>query len=279
MWLLEILIDGCNKLVNDLYTEFVAAINVCFSSQIVDSVLNMPIVKTSCAATSYISTLFCGVLGAKHIVTTYMLETDGDKDMNPLQFLVKSSISTAVIQSSNFIFTYANKLSVLACKYIVGDTSFTVADLNNNDNVTLLIGTKLVGGIYNCIFFVSTMIIIIKSVLRVAELVAMKVLLPLFSCDIMTASRKRWNTFIFSMFVTVFGYIIQVLMMNLGFRLYMYTENKYSLILALGILIFAIKAPKFLERYIYATGIGQSAGRFGQTAMYLMPQILRLSRR
>lgn len=279
MWLLEILIDGCNKLVTDLYTEFVAAINVCFSSQIVDSVLNMPIVKTSCAATSYISTLFSGVLGAKHIVTTYMLETDGDKDMNPLQFLVKSSIAIAVIQSANFIFTYANKLSVLACKYIVGDTSFTVADLNNNDNVTLLIGTKSVGGIYNCIFFVSTMIIIIKSVLRVAELVAMKVLLPLFSCDIMTASRERWNTFIFSMFVTVFGYIIQVLMMNLGFRLYMYPENKYSLLLALGFLIFAIKAPKFLERFLYSTGIGQSAGRLGQTAMYLMPQILRLSRR
>lgn len=273
MWLLETLISGSNNIILSVWTEFFSFIETFFNGDVVLNVLKMSAVETAASVTTGLSTVFLGILGGKHIVSTYILETDGDKDMDPLQFLVKTSVAIAMIQISNFLTVYLIKLSQLVCKEIIADNAYTILEMQNVSDLTYKVMNTQVAPIYVLVFAICLLILLVKAAIRIAEIAAMKVLLPLFCCDIITPSRERWNTFIVSYLITIFGYILQLLLLNLSFKVFVLAENSSSLIMALGCLFFSIKAPKFLERFVYSTGLGQSVG---SSAIYMAPQLLRL---
>lgn len=275
---IDIYIQGVNETFTEMMNSFFSLIQSFFAGDFVLNALSMNSVSRASSVIGGVSTIFLGVLGGKHIITTYVLETDGDKDMDPLQYLVKVSMAVALIQSSRLLVEYLIKMSNLLCDEILGDELYAFADwsaLFGQDYAKLarlLVSRKTVS-LYVIGMSICILILLVKAAIRIAEIVVMSVLFPLFACDIVTPSRERWNTFFISYMVTIFGYIIQLFMVNLGLRIYLAAENNTSLILAYGCLFFAIKAPKWLERFCYSTGVGQSVGH---TAMYIAPQLLRM---
>ena len=117
------------------------------------------------------------------------------------------------------------------------------------------------------LFFVS-------AVLRGAEVTLNKVLLPIFAVDMLKANPERWNMFIFQYFISFISYLVQMFCFQMYAILYAhldFTDFRQYLVMVAW-LILCIKAPKTLEKYIYATGTGravsQGASRLGQVVMY-----------
>lgn len=98
--------------------------------------------------------------------------------------------------------------------------------------------------------------------------------LPIFAVDMLKANPERWNMFIFQYFISFISYLVQMFCFQMYAILYShldFTDFRQYLVMV-GWLILCIKAPKTLEKYIYATGTGravsQGASRLGQVVMY-----------
>lgn len=276
MWFIELVVGGTETIVTDLFNALFAYISSFFSGNMVIDLLNNSAVVTANNVVTGISTTFIGVLAAKKIITTYILETDGDSDMDPFQYLVKASISLAMIQMCSPLTKYLIRLSGLAFRAAGGESLYNVTsseEITSLDKASAFVSQRTTSDIYETIFCICIIILMVRGAFRVAEIAAMNVLFPLFACDIITAGRERWNAFFTGFLTTIFGYVIQLLMLNLSLRLYVSADSMYSIVLSVGCLFFSIKSPKWLDKFVYTTGLGQSAGH---SAMYMVPQLLRM---
>lgn len=275
MWFIEAIIDWARETVNIMLTEFFDAIGGYFSGREVIQVLNMDPIKQASRTTTMVATVLLGILGAKHYITTYVLETDGDKEMDPLQYLVKVSVATAIIQSAPFLIVYLISLAQLAYDKLIGNDNYVIVtqeDLLNPDTLYALGVDAAIAIPYLLVMGIGMIILIVRATIRTAELVAMKILLPIFCCNIISPSRELWNTFIFSFLVNIFGYIIQLFSLNISIRMVIRPQSEMAPAIALGFLFFSLKAPKWLERFVYNIGMGGA----GHSAMFMAPQLLRL---
>lgn len=274
-WIIEEFCDGINGLLTLIFDLYFDIIVDFFDGDVIVDVLDNSSVQTAIFFSSTASMVLLGLSAGKNIITTYYLETNGDREMDPLQYLVKVSMVTAVIQGSSFFTKYLLKLTKLLYRSVMEGQlySYLTPDLllDMESYVTKVTTTSILGILFVIIFAICLDIIILKSAIRVAEVVMMNLLLPIFACDMVTPGRERWNNFIMSYITTIFGYIIQIFALNLSLRLYVEAENMNSLLLCLGCLFFSVKAPKWLDKYVYSTGYGSSA----QSALYMIPQMLR----
>lgn len=274
-WIIEEFCDGINRLLTLIFDLYFDTIVDFFDGDIIIDVLDNSSVQTAILFISTASMVLLGLSAGKNIITTYYLETNGDREMDPLQYLVKVSMVTAVIQGSSFFTKYLLKLTKLLYRSVMEGQlySYLTPDLllDMESYVTKVTTMSILGILFVIIFAICLDIIILKSAIRVAEVVVMNVLLPIFACDMVTPGRERWNNFIMSYITTIFGYIIQIFALNLSLRLYVEAENMNSLLLCLGCLFFSVKAPKWLDKYVYSTGYGSSA----QSALYMIPQMLQ----
>ena len=111
------------------------------------------------------------------------------------------------------------------------------------------------------LMLVAIIIFTVVAGLRGGELIFMNLLLPVFALDLLTSSRERWNNFIMGYFTAFFTYGIQILLYNVALKSYAtasYSEPLYF-ITAVTFLIMAIRSPKFLERYLYRSGVSTAA--------------------
>lgn len=274
--MLDLLLNVGNQIINDVWSHCYEYISSFYKNSMVLELFNESYVATAASVTTQVATVFLSVLAVKHILTTYVLETDGDKDMDPLQYLVKVTVSIALIQISPFLMNYLLKLAEKACNAMIGSTNFvlkqelTIPEFLNNAAV------KATGVFVMCIYAIAVIMLLVKACIRIAELCLMKILFPLFACDIVTPSRERWNAFIVSYLITIFGYIIQLFSLNLSIKYYSGAHEMGSIMLSFGLMYFAVKAPKWLEKFCYSSGIGQSIGGVGRSAIYMAPQIMRM---
>lgn len=126
------------------------------------------------------------------------------------------------------------------------------------------------------LFFIFLLILIfmlcLKAVLRGVELALCRILFPLFSISLCGTSRERFNSFLSTYLVTFFGYIIQVFCFEMGLAnvikaLAYTTFDEY--ILAIAWLWFALKTPKWLEKFAYSSGLKNTVGGAARTAFYM----------
>lgn len=278
MWFLDMILNFGNLVINDVWSHCYEYISSFYKNSMIFGLFNESYIAVAADVTTQAATVFLSVLAVKHILTTYVLETDGDKDMDPLQYLVKVTVSIALIQISPFLMNYLLKLAEKASSAMIGSTNFalkqelTIPEFLNNSVV------KATGVLVMCVYAVAMIMLLVKACIRIAELCLMKILLPLFACDIVTPSRERWNAFIVSYLITIFGYIIQLFSLNLSIKYYSGAYEMGSIMLSFGLMYFAVKAPKWLEKFCYSSGIGQSIGGVGRSAIYMAPQIMRLFR-
>lgn len=237
-------------------------------------------VTKACNVTIGIAAIFLILLASKHLFTTYILETDGDSDMDPLQFPVKVAVALALIQMQNFLFHYLLKLSDMLSKEIGG---FIAIDADSLTNINKGLSKMLDSGqlqpnayfIAIFIFQIGIMVLIAKAFFRAVELAIMKILFPFFCCDFVTPGKERWNMFITAYLVTIFGYVVQIFCFKISMMLFIEGDTITTIIGGLALVFFAIKAPKWLEKFTYSSGVGQSAAGAGRTIAMTAVQAVR----
>lgn len=262
----------------DVWESVYRLIEAFFSST--EWITNHTFVKSTCTVTVGVATVFLVLLASKHLFTTYILETDGDSDMDPLQFLVKVSVALAMIQMQNFLFYYLLKIAGMLCYEVTRIISITPVDLSGVTDVAgYLVANNELGSVSGVLLNGAIVIIflglIIKACLRAVELAIMKIMFPLFCCDIVTPSRERWSAFSMAYLITMFGYIIQVFCFKVSIVMFINERSVNGVLEALALGFFALKAPKWLEKFSYSTGAGQSAAGAGRTIAMTAVQAVR----
>lgn len=269
-WLTEMVTGMIGDWITDIVDVFFGVIETIFDSA--ETWLNASEVGLGMTVTLSVANVLVGLLVCKHILDTYILETNGDHDVDPLQVFVNYSISIAMINTGGLFckifLTYAKTLT---------DALITGIPVRFDDiGEAILDLLKLASPITTVLLMVYVIMLIIflfRAILRGAELALMKILFPIFACDYVTQSRERWNAFLMSFFVVIFGYSIQLF----AFRLSVISFLRGSLVnqlYGIGFLWMAITTPKWLEKFVYKSGLGQKVGHGATSAMYVMPRFI-----
>lgn len=201
----------------------------------------------------------------KIVTAGYLLETDYDSDADPFNLLVRIAETVAIITNSGWLFNFL----LNASKDFTTDIIGSVAETGYADQTRSLVSVDL-SGMANmllpylamiALMLVAIIIFTVVAGLRGGELIFMNLLLPVFALDLLTSSRERWNNFIMGYFTAFFTYGIQILLYNVALKSYAtasYSQPLYF-ITAVTFLIMAIRSPKFLERYLYRSGVSTAA--------------------
>lgn len=262
--------DLCEEVFDFLFT-FINGLFIDGEALITETAINSAAIITGDIAVVIIS-----IVVLKNVFSIYILETDGDAEQDPVQQLVKAAIAVALIQSSTYLFNWSlNIANVFTSELVLGlevvidsPDSFLDSFSNATGGLTQAYGVYVT---LLAILIVGMICLIIKAFIRGGELALMKVLFPIFCCDLLTSSRERFNAFITSFIVTTVGYSIQLLCFRLSMNAFLNITDIMHMPIAYTWLFLAIKAPKWLEKYAYTSGLGglarTGASSAGQVVM------------
>jgi len=231
---------------------------------VTDHNANNGLVNNASDFTVAFSLVLLGVVGGKQILDVYVFQTSGDPDAEPFQLVVRVSQAVAVICSGNWIFNELMKFS----KYFANDLLSAAHDNDVSAHLLNLITQATETISMQAIGFIVTLVIVLIGFfvfsvfagIRGAELIVMKVLAPIFAIDLITTNRERWHAFFTSYVTTFCTYGIQLFcfkMCSMTFVQVGYTGGSGErLLMVIGWIVLMIRAPKWLEKYVYSTGIG-----------------------
>ncbi|BDF45182.1 hypothetical protein CE91St56_23050 [Lachnospiraceae bacterium] len=258
-WITSNIVSFLNESLESFY-EFVSdGLNTLF--QVAQAAANSSEVSSACAVTTGIGITLVLLMVLKQIFTIYVMETDGDSDANPLQLLVKASEALALICCNQYIFNLLLKLSDAFLYEITGSVSL--------DNVSGTIGRVILGNsstesVTFPIFLIAVLIFVIilgcKAGIRGVELALSKILFPIFCGDLLSVNREKWNQFISSYCIIFFGYALQLFCVKMFSAQFGGGEHLTDYAFSLVWLFMAIKAPEWLQRYTYSSGLKNVIG-------------------
>lgn len=205
-----------------------------------------------------------GFMAAKVVASGYMMETAYDSEEDPFNLLVRIAEATAIISCSGWIFNYGLQISRDFCDDLLGSTDVTGFSGKTQE----LLQVSMPGSRTDSAFIVMLVILLIAFIifsvmsgLRAGELLVMNLFLPIFAIDLLTNSRERWSNFIMGYMFAFISYAIQTLFFMIALKSYIsanYTNQSYMLSTLIWMIV-AIKAPQFIEKYLYQTGVSKAA--------------------
>lgn len=238
--------------------------------------------KIISSATTYtvtLSIILVGIMAIKDGINIYVLQTEGNAEDEPLDILTRTGKAIAFITCNGWVFSTMLNLSKLVVGDVVGSVSGVDIKSNTSDILTVIFRDLTTNGvIWTILIFIMIICIIIFSIMagvRGAELMLFKILFPFFCIDLVKSTPERFNNFFASYIVTMFGYVIQLL----AFKIFtvMYASASFgevqNIIACLGWLIVMIRAPKWLEKFIYTSGVGNVLKGAGRTGMFMLPYL------
>lgn len=278
-WLLENVCDFISSAIGGTVDFFGELVNNIFYF-IIDYGVNNAYVIGAQKLFITIALALIALVVLKIVTAGYLLETDYDSDADPFNLLVRIAETVAIITNSGWLFNFL----LNASKDFTTDIIGSVAETGYAGQTRSLLSVDL-SGMANmllpylamiALMLVAIIIFTVVAGLRGGELIFMNLLLPVFALDLLTSSRERWNNFIMGYFTAFFTYGIQILLYNVALKSYAtasYSEPLYF-ITAVAFLIMAIRSPKFLERYLYRSGVSTAA----TSGMRLMFQTVVMKR-
>lgn len=217
--------------------------------------------------------LFC----VKQYFGTYVMETSGDPQADPLDILVRGAEATAITTCSSwFFFSFMNFCSAFAEQIVkgAGEEDFTVTF---NSAVEGLIVNITTGGFVWLLFLLATLIGIfvfyVIAAIRAIELALMYIVLPLFAAELCYANHERFNGLVTSIIVTGLYFSLQLLMFSLFLNQFVDTLSGISAsstmnlgtFTTIGFLVAMLRSPRWLEKFAYNTGVGDTVKRGSMT--------------
>ena len=213
--------------------------------------------------------LFC----VKQYFDTYVMETSGDPEADPLDILVRGSRAAAMAAGSTwFFYTFMNFCSAFAEKILTnnGEPEFI---LGFNQALDGLMGNLTVKGFIWLLFLFAVLIGIIVfyiiAALRAAELSLMFIIVPLFTTELCYTSHERLNGLLTNIVVTGMYFSFQLLLFNLFlnqlvdslFGITASSSMDSNTYVTIGFLIATLRSPKWLDLFAYNSGVGDMAKR------------------
>lgn len=250
--LLSGIVDAYGSFINNIFFSFVAIANTneyYINAQKLFVLLGLALV---------------GLMVAKVVASGYMMETAYDSEEDPFNLLIRIAEATAVISCSGWIFNYGLQVSKDFCDDLLGSTDVTGFSGKTQE----LLQVSMTGSRTDSAFIVMLAILLIAFIvfsvmsgLRAGELLVMNLFLPIFAIDLLTNSRERWSNFIMGYAFAFISYAIQTLFFMIALKSYIsanYTNQSYMLSTLVWMIV-AIKAPQFIEKYLYQTGVSKAA--------------------
>ena len=279
-WVMTSFTDVINDLINGTLDFFNGFVNNVFFL-IAEINLNNKMVILAATYTTLLGIALITLLGVKQYFTTYVLETGGDPDSDPLDILVRCSEAVAVCCSNDFITTYFFKFS----KAFANDLGEAGA-IDLKPTVLDLIAVNGTGP-SRTVFLLILLLIVIGVVvfsiiagIRGGELSLMKILLPIMAVDLVTANRERWGNFFMSYVVAFLYYGLQLLCYHMFLGSLMTVSVSVlskELLTTFGWFFLMLRSPKWLDKFIYSTGLGRGVAGAGRTAGMMLPNLIRLA--
>ncbi len=206
-----------------------------------------------------------GVAVIKIVTSGYLLETDYDSEADPFNLIVKIAETVAVIMNAGWLFNWMLDTAKMFTSDLLGNADAsgfcgkTQSLLDINSLSSSLTSCSFV--VMICCMLVAFLIFTVVAGLRGAELVAMKLFMPYFALDLLTNSRERWNNFFTAYVIAFFTYAFQILFFIVALKCYesVAPERPQYSIATLIWIITAIRAPKFLEKFLYRSGVSSAA--------------------
>ena len=216
------------------------------------------------------------LLTVKQYFDVYIMETSGDPESDPLDVLVRGAQAIAVVSCSSWMFfTFMNFCSALADN-VIGSNGNLSVDFTQTVSV-LKVGTNQ-NGLVGIIFLLSMLIGIfafyVIAVVRAAQLAMMFIVLPLFATELTHVSKERFQGLVTNIVVTGLYFILQLLLFKffvseLGLSMtnitasndpdnFILDENAFK---AIGFCVAMIQGPKWLDKFIYNSGFGDTTKR------------------
>lgn len=219
----------------------------------------------------------CALMVGKQVISTYGFGTKGDPDQDAMEIVFRLCLALGAMGINSWLFTELTKFTFVVSSDLI--SSIGGASGSGVETAIRDIVDRGSSSSFMCFFsgFVVIGIIFfnITAYLRAAEITLSKMLLPIFALDLLNTNSEKWNMFIFQYVIGFGSYIVQMLC----YQIFVYqlvrldTADIGNLMLLVGWLVLSIKTPRWLEKYIYATGTGQAvsrgAGRLGQVIMYV----------
>ena len=230
-----------------------------------------------------IAIAFVTALAMKKIFTIYFLQTDGDPDQDPLEVVTRLSMALAIIICGKELMEYGIKMAGVMADEAIGKISTTkeVSAIALDLITTIMMTTSTQMFIYLVfllITIVSLIIFCIKAAKRGAELILFSIMLPLVACDLVTTQRERWNAFFTELVLCIFGYVLQLISFTIFGVLFAKIGSSLNIkymIAALAWLMLVLQAPKWMEKFVHTSGIGNTAKGALRTATFMIPSFVR----
>lgn len=268
-WILKNVLGACAEFFQQVLSAFGDAIDGVFvkvaevNYKMTDGITNF---------TLAFSLFFIIALALKQYFSVYVMETEGDPDADPLDIFVRASQAVAFAVCSDSIFDFFMDFSSV---FVQDATAFTANNLpdgastvtiSSNLNQLLSVPTDLIGIpavviLVAISMIIAIVIVVIMAGIRGAELMLFRMLFPLFAADLVTTQRERWNGFFTSYVVTWLSYGIQIMC----YKMFAITLSSFIAVdvsafwtmfaLCIGWLVLMLRAPRWLEKFAYSSGI------------------------
>ena len=210
----------------------------------------------------------------KQIFDVYILEMSGDPEASPINVLERATYATAITSCSTWIFySFLNFTALLATQLVEKDQEIDLSQLNMT--IESILSAMTANSFLIILFFFSLvlgmLIFSVIAVIRAVELAMMFIVLPILCVELCFTNRERLKGLITNIVVTGVYYSLQLLLfkvylITLGFTMTGIVSNSdsplsISAFTSLGLLIAVLKSPKWLEKFAYNSGVGDSVKR------------------
>jgi hypothetical protein len=238
------------------------------------TVINLSEVNKALMAVNVLATSFIVVMMMKQILTIHILEIDGDADQDPIHIVEKGCIALAILQMQNYLLVQLLAFADAISEYIMSkaNVEFTnIVDVGYISDQALTLD-PIIMIIILIAYIIGFGMFLWKSIKRSAEIALMKIVFPIFVCDMVTVSMERFRAFFNAYIVLIFGYIVQMLLFKMSILMIVRVNDLW---MALAFIMLAAKAPQWLEKYTYSSGAARSSANAARSAATMLPQIMR----
>ena len=263
-WITENICNFITDLISSTLDFFNSIIKNIFYTIVALNNSNVYVVG-ACKYIMALSLALVTLLVVKQVLSGYIFETDYDADADPFDLVVRIAETVAVISCNAWLFNTLFSLSKKVSTDLIGSADNTSA--SDSIKGLLTVESSQLGGMFVCYILMLALMVIVLIVftfacgLRGCELIVMKLFTPFFALDLLTSSRERWNNFFMGYMIAFFTYGIQILFFNIAIKSLAsssYDKPEY-IVGTIAWLFLAIKAPKFLEKYLYTSGASKVA--------------------
>lgn len=193
---------------------------------------------------------------------SYVFEVSDDVDEDPFNYMLKIAESTAFISCNGWIFNTLYKLSNNFYNDLLGSSGSVELPSTFIGLLTSALSNptgKLAAFAFMlCVVIIAFIINAVIAAKRAGEIILMKIFAPIFYVDLINTNRERFKNFFTGYVFTFVSYSIQMFcfIMALKSSVGIAISNMSYMWVTITWLTLTASAPKFLEKYIYNSGVG-----------------------